>query len=408
MSNLTKTIKLRIYVTPEQEELFHQLTEQYRQACNFVSQYIFENSFDLTYQKLNQALYSSLRDLFGLKSQMAQSSVKTAIARYKTVRQQLIRKPYRYKDQEGNWQRITKTLEWLWKSISFTRPQADLVRNRDYSFVDNGRLLSINTLGKRIRCRFAGEHFAEYLDGSYDFCTAKLVKLKGLWYLHIPVTSVVDDFRKENVRHVVGIDRGLRFLTVSYDEQGKTEFVSGKKIAIKRHKFQEVRRQLQSKGTKSAKRRLKAISGRENRWMSDVNHQISKTLVEKYGKDTLFVLEDLTGVSFEERNLSRTARQNYDLRSWSFYQLEQFLTYKAHENRSEVLKVSAKYTSQRCPKCGTIRKANRDHHKHLYHCQCGYQSNDDRIGAMNIQLLGTLWISGDNHPHYERTATALE
>lgn len=408
MSNLTKTIKLRIYVTPEQEELFHQLTEQYRQACNFVSQYIFENSFDLTYQKLNQALYSSLRGLFGLKSQMAQSSVKTAIARYKTVRQQLIRKPYRYKDHEGNWQRITKTLEWLWKSISFTRPQADLVRNRDYSFVDNGRLLSINTLGKRIRCRFAGEHFAEYLDGSYDFCTAKLVKLKGLWYLHIPVTSVVDDFRKENVRHVVGIDRGLRFLTVSYDEQGKTEFVSGKKIAIKRHKFQEVRRQLQSKGTKSAKRRLKAISGRENRWMSDVNHQISKTLVEKYGKDTLFVLEDLTGVSFEERNLSRTARQNYDLRSWSFYQLEQFLTYKAHENRSEVLKVSAKYTSQRCPKCGTIRKANRDHHKHLYHCQCGYQSNDDRIGAMNIQLLGTLWISGDNHPHYERTATALE
>lgn len=408
MSNLTKTIKLRIYVTPEQEELFHQLTEQYRQACNFVSQYIFENSFDLTYQKLNQALYSSLRGLFGLKSQMAQSSVKTAIARYKTVRQQLIRKPYRYKDQEGNWQRITKTLEWLWKSISFTRPQADLVRNRDYSFVDNGRLLSINTLGKRIRCRFAGENFAEYLDGSYDFCTAKLVKLKGLWYLHIPVTSVVDDFRKENVRHVVGIDRGLRFLTVSYDEQGKTEFVSGKKIAIKRHKFQEVRRQLQSKGTKSAKRRLKAISGRENRWMSDVNHQISKTLVEKYGKDTLFVLEDLTGVSFEERNLSRTARQNYDLRSWSFYQLEQFLTYKAHENRSEVLKVSAKYTSQRCPKCGTIRKANRDHHKHLYHCQCGYQSNDDRIGAMNIQLLGTLWISGDNHPHYERTATALE
>ena len=70
---------------------------------------------------------------------------------------------------------------------------------------------------------------------------------------------------------------------------------------------------------KSAKRRLKAISGRENRWMSDVNHQISKTLVERYGEDTLFVLEDLTGVSVEERNLSRTAKQNYDLRSWSFY-----------------------------------------------------------------------------------------
>ena len=408
MSNLTKTIKLRIHVTPEQETLFRQMTEQYRQACNFVSQYIFDHRFNMTYQSLNRELYSDLRSQFGLKSQLAQSSIKTTIARYKTVKQQLFQNPYRYKDENGNWQRIAKTLEWLWKPVFFTRPQADLVRNRDYSFVDDGQILSINTLGKRTKCTFEGEHFAEYLDGAYDLGTAKLVELKGLWYLHIPVTQAVEDFQKENVRHVVGIDRGLRFLTVSYDEQGKTEFVSGKKMATKRHKFQEVRRQLQSKGTKSAKRRLKAISGRENRWMSDVNHQISKTLVEKYGKDTLFVLEDLTGVSFEESHLSKTAKQNYDLRSWAFYQLEQFLTYTAHENRSEVLKVSAKYTSQRCPKCGTIHKENRDHHKHLYRCQCGYRSNDDRIGAMNIQLLGTMWISGDNHPRYERITTALE
>lgn len=408
MSNLTKTIKLRIHVIPEQETLFRQMTEQYRQACNFVSQYIFDNQFDLTYQRLNKKLYSSLRGLFGLKSQLAQSSIKTTIARYKTVKQQLFRKPYRYKDEDGNWQRIPKDLEWLWKPVFFRRPQADLVRNRDYSFVDDGQTLSINTLGKRTKCTFESEHFAEYLDGSYDLGTAKLIELKGLWYLHIPVTKAVEDFQKENVRHVAGIDRGLRFLTVSYDEQGKTEFVSGKKIATKRHKFKEVRKQLQSKGTKSAKRKLEAISGRENRWMSDVNHRLSKTLVQKYGKDTLFVLEDLAGVSFEESNLSRTAKQNYDLRSWSFYQLEQFLTYKAHENRSEVLKVSAKYTSQRCPKCGTIRKANRDHSKHLYSCQCGYKSNDDRIGAMNIQLLGTMWISGDPHPHYERVITTLE
>lgn len=408
MSDLTKTIKLRIHVTPEQEVLFRQMTEQYRQACNFVSQYIFDNQFNLTYQSLNKKLYSSLRGLFGLKSQLAQSSIKTTIARYKTVKQQLFRKPYRYKDEDGNWQRIPKDLEWLWKPVSFRRPQADLVRNRDYSFADDGQVLSINTLGKRTKCTFEGEHFAGYLNGSYQLGTAKLVELQGRWYLHIPVTKTVEDFQKENVRHVVGIDRGLRFLAVSYDEQGKTEFVSGKKIATKRHKFQEVRKQLQAKGTKSAKRKLKAVSGRENRWMSDVNHQISKTLVQKYGKDTLFVLEDLAGVSFEESNLSRTAKQNYDLRSWSFYQLEQFLTYKAHENRSEVLKVSAKYTSQRCPKCGTIRKANRDHHKHLYSCQCGYKSNDDRIGAMNIQLLGTMWISGDPHPRYERVITTLE
>lgn len=408
MSDLTKTIKLRIHVTPEQEILFRQMTEQYRQACNFISQYVFDNGFELNSNAIQKVLYKDIRSLFGLKSQLTTSSFKTVTARYKTVKTQLSQKPYKYKNEDGNWQYIPKTLEWLWKPVFFRRPQADLVRNRDYSFVDDGQILSINTLGKRTKCSFEGEHFAEYLDGSYDLGTAKLVELKGRWYLHIPVTKSVEDFQKEDVHHVVGIDRGLRFLTVSYDEQGKTEFVSGKKIATKRHKFQEVRKQLQAKGTKSAKRKLKAISGRENRWMSDVNHQLSKTLVQKYGKDTLFVLEDLAGVSFEESNLSKTAKQNYDLRSWTFYQLEQFLTYKANENRSEVLKVSARYTSQRCPKCGTIRKANRDHHKHLYSCQCGYESNDDRIGAMNIQLLGTMWISGDPHPRYERVMTTSE
>ena len=406
VSDLTKTIKLRINVTPEQIALFRQTTEQYRQACNFVSEYIFDNTFDLAYLSLNNALYADIRSLFGLKSQMAQSAIKTTIAKYKTVKEQLFQNPYRYKDENGDWKSINKTLEWLWKPVFFGRPQADLVRDRDYSFVDGGKTLSINTLGGRVKCPFFSEHFAAYLNGSYDLGTAKLVELNGLWYLHIPVTKTVEDFKKENVRHVVGIDRGLRFLAVSYDEQGRTAFVSGKKIATKRRKFQEVRRQLQSKGTKSAKRRLKAISGRENRWMSDVNHQISKTLVQKYGGNTLFVIEDLTGVSFEDSNLSRGKKQNYALRSWSFYQLEQFLSYKARENKSEVLKVSAKYTSQRCPKCGTIRKENRDHHKHFYSCQCGYKSNDDRVGAMNIQLLGTMWISGDNNPRYERTTTS--
>ena len=184
MSNLTKTIKLRIHVSPEQEILFRQMTEQYRQACNFVSQYIFDNQFDLAYASLNRALYRNLRERFDLKAQLAQSTIKTTIARYKAVREQLHQKPYRYKNENDKWQRIYRTLEWLWKPVFFKRPQADLVRNRDYSFVDGGQTLSINTLGKRTKCAFEGEHFVEYLDGSWELGTAKLVELKGLWYLY--------------------------------------------------------------------------------------------------------------------------------------------------------------------------------------------------------------------------------
>ena len=244
--------------------------------------------------------------------------------------------------------------------------------------------------------------FKDYFDGTWKLGTAKLVKLNGEWYLHIPATKTIEaELNETQPKHVVGIDRGLRFITTAYDEQGKTTFFSGKEMAKKRKKFNKVRVELQAKGTKSAKRKLKKLSGRENRWMSDVNHQISKTLVQTYGEGTLFVIEDLTGVSFEEQNLRRTKEGRNELRSWTFYQLEQFLTYKALENGSKVLKVSAKYTSQRCPKCGRIHKPNRKHETHEYICDCcGYRSNDDRVGAMNIYTLGIMYVSGDSHPRF--------
>ena len=71
--------------------------------------------------------------------------------------------------------------------------------------------------------------------------------------------------------------------------------------------------------------------------------QLSKTLVHKFGANTLFVLEDLTGVSFERADLPKALRNQN--KSWAFYQLAQFLNYKAHLDNSEVIEVSAQYTS---------------------------------------------------------------
>lgn len=195
-------------------------------------------------------------------------------------------------------------------------------------------------------------------------------------------------------------------LYTSYDDTQKTAFVRGKEILKKRDSFDKVRAELQAKGTKSAKRALKRISGRDNRWMSDVNHCISKTLVERYGEGTVFVLEDLEGISFEERN-QHGKKQTHDLRNWSFYDLETKLTYKAHETGSHVIKVDAHFTSQRCPHCGAILKDNRDHEKHLYTCkQCGFKSNDDRVGAMNLYVLGTLWVSGEESPTFKQASVS--
>lgn len=322
MSELTKTMKLHIHPDKEAASLFQELTSRYSAACNFISEYIFHHGYILNFMDLQKEIYSDIRDNYGLKSQMSISAIKTVTARYKTVKEQLLQKPYRYKDENGTWQYITRSLEWLTKPASFCRPQADLVRGRDYSFVDGGSILSLNTLGKRVKVSYdIPDVFAGYFDGSWSFGTGKLVSLNGKWYFHIPVTKEVEEADSHQPSHVVGIDRGLRFLVTAYDEKEKTTFIAGDEILRKRETFNKIRAELQARGTKSAKRALKRISGRENRWMSDVNHQISKTLTDRYGSNTLYVIEDLTGVSFSEGILSsRNAKGRNETRSWAFYQ----------------------------------------------------------------------------------------
>ncbi|WP_405315413.1 RNA-guided endonuclease TnpB family protein [Lactobacillus helveticus] len=380
-------------------------------ACNFISQYIFEHAFELKQSKLNKALYHDLRDKFELKSQMAQSAIKTVIARYKTVKTQLFQHPFRYdtgkKDGKGRgiWAQIYRDLAWLWQPINFKRPQLDLQRGRDWSYLSATNQLSLNTLNGRRKVDFVCKGFDQYLDQTkWKFGSLKMLQLRGKWYIHLSATTAIPEFEAEQAVHVVGIDRGLRFLAACYDEKGKSILFSGQKILRKRRKYKKLRAELQAKGTKSAKRRLKKIGQRENRWMSDVNHRLTKTLIDHYGSNTIYALEDLTDVRFATEKSPKD--QRYEIVSWAFYQFEQFLTYKANLNSSAVVKVPAKYTSQRCPKCGRIHKDNRDHELHLYTCdKCGYKSNDDRLAAMNIQFLGTLYRSGEEAPQFNKQAS---
>lgn len=400
--NLTSKLRIVFQSEKDRKSAYDTLIA-YRDACNYTSQYIFNHDFVLKQSDLQSTLYHELRNRFGLKSQMAQSVFKTVIACYKTTQTQLRKQRvwdgYK-KDNHGrnvpNY--INKDLTFLWKPIVFKRPQLDLVRNRDYSF--KGNLLSMNTINGRILVKVYGLEENRYFDGSWKLGTGKVVRSGKHWFFHVAVSKEVPEFELPQLKHVVGIDRGLRQILTTYDEKGQTRFVNGAFISKKRKHYANLRARLQAKGTKSAKRRLRALSGRESRWVNDVNHQLSKTLVQTYGKQTLFVLEDLTGVTFETVH-SRRKKNRYEHHSWAFYDLEQKLRYKAHLNESEVVLVDAHYTSQRCPKCGTIDKSNRDKNIHQYVCSnCGYASNDDRVGAMNIYELGKWYVSGVEKPAF--------
>ena len=363
MYQMTVTAKIQISVNADSKVLLDETMSVYSDACNFVSDYVF-HTHDLKQLSLNKALYSTLREKFGLKSQMAQSVFKTVIARYKTI--------------------LENQKEWI--QPSFKKPQYDLVWNRDYSLTQN--CFSVNTLNGRVKLPYFSEGMSKYFDHTiYKFGTAKLINKHGKYFLHIPVTYDVEESNISDICNVVGIDRGINFVVATYDSKHKSGFISGKAIKQKRASYSKLRKELQMRQTPSSRRRLKAIGQRENRWMQDVNHQVSKALVENNPKHTLFVLEDLSGV----RNATERVRtkNRYVSVSWSFYDLEQKLIYKAKQNQSTVIKVNPRYTSQCCPVCGHIEKANRDKKLHLFTCKnCGYKSNDDRIGAMNLYRMG--------------------
>lgn len=370
---LTVTAKVQIITTDEDRVLLDRTMDTYRKACNYVSAYVFR-THDLRQPSLNAALYADLRSRFGLKSQMAQSVLKTVIARFKTV--------------------LTNEKSWI--KVQFKKPQYDLVWNRDYSLSNS--IFSLNTLEGRLKLPFYAKGMEQYFDSSiYSFGTAKLVQKHGKYFLHIPVSSEIAEATLSDICHVVGIDRGINFLVAAYDSKHKTGFVSGRAVKQKHAKYMQVRKDLQQRKTPSSRRRLKAIGQRENRWMQDVNHCVSKALVGNNPEHTLFVLEDLTGIRHATERVRRKDR--YVSVSWSFYDLEQKLKYKAARNHSMVINVSPKYTSQTCPVCGHIERGNRDKKKHLFTCRaCGYRSNDDRIGAMNLYRMGINYLTDKQVP----------
>lgn len=366
---ITLTSKVQIYPNEDSRIVLMDTMRAYRDACNFVSAFVFSNQ-TLDLRELQQNLYYDLRDRFGLRSQMAISVLRS------------VRTCYKARDARSN----------EWSCIRFTKPQIDLIWNRDYSITKG--FFSINTLEGRIKVPLENTVFP-----NGKFGTAKLTFRHNKFYLNIPVTMERPDISFADINCVVGIDRGVRFLTTIYDSYGKTTFVSGADYRKKREHYYELRQQLQQAGTSSSRRRLKAIVQRENRWINDLNHCISKALVEAYPRGTLFVLENLKNIQKTFSIL--TTKQGYVLEKWPYFDLERKIVYKAALRGQMVIKVDPAYTSQTCPLCGRRNKQSRIRNKHLFKCTaCRYETNDDRVAAINLYSKGMQYLvqSGESMP----------
>lgn len=222
----------------------------------------------------------------------------------------------------------------------------------------------------------ANTHARALLEQGVSFDSADLIVRDGKFWLHVVVTIQAPEVQPTG--EVVGVDLGLNRPAVTSHNHflGKRRWK-----AIERRYFQ-LRRKLQAKGTRTARRHLLRLRGKVERFRRDCDHVLSKRIVQSVSPGATLAVEDLKDIRQRTRQRGRPARRR--MHAWSFAQLRGFLAYKAEQQGCRVVAVDPRHTSQRCSRCGFTDRRNRKSQA-LFVCrECGFELNADLNGARNV------------------------
>jgi putative transposase len=345
---MKQTMLLKLTPTEEQRQALLETMHTFNQAANYVADVAFAeksaNKFAL--QKL---VYGELRATYKLPAQLAIRCISKAAEAYKRD-----------------------------KSIkpSF-RPEGAIVYDpRVMSFKDLNQV-SLLTLQGRVVVPFRiGGYQQSRLNAIKG--QADLLYRKGVFYL--AVTLDVPTPTPEDFSDTLGVDLGI--VNIATDSEG--ESFSGEAIEKNRQRMAALRQRLQKRGTKSAKRHLKKLSGRESRFKRNTNHVISKHIVQKAkANGQALAIEDLRHIRQRtERTVRKSQRSRHS--SWSFGQLRIFLSYKAALAGVPLRIVDPRNTSRTCSACGHCAKENRKSQASFVCQSCGFAASADWNAAINI------------------------
>jgi len=345
------TLKIKLVPSSDQHSLLLETMKRFNSACNYISRIAY--SMNTTSKILLQKeCYYDVREKFGLSAQMVVRAIGKVAESYKVDRKAF----HEFRD--------TGAIVYDDRIMTFKGLEAVSLMTLD------GRILVPIVLGK---------YHHGMLGGNRVRGQADLVLHDGVFYLMLVVEAPEDPERFNG--DYIGVDLGI--VNVAVDSEG--EIFSGSAINGVRYHNSKLRAKLQSKSTKSAKRRLKNRSKKEQRFARDVNHCISKRIVEKAkALGTGVALEDLKGIRKRtEKTVGK--QQRYRQSSWAFFQLRQFIAYKAKIAGVPVAYVHPANTSRTCPECGYVSKENRVS-RNLFRCQaCGYAAPADNVAATNIR-----------------------
>jgi len=378
------TIKLKLITTEEQTKAFRKTQLSYRDALNFASKHAFNNGIISNAIDLQKSIYSDIREQYKIPAQMACNIPRQVAGTYKSLKTKL------KKHEENLHKKYTKKkFKGLNKPAKYIAPTVTYSYGRDFSFGQESQI-SIRTLDGRVRCEYRGySKHVDLLKSGATIGAAKLYydKPSKVFYLMIALEFEVADPAPESHKSIIGIDVGQRYIAVATDMNDKSYFVKGGADRVNAVHYTRLRKELQLKGTRSATRKLIAISKRERRFKLDLNHRVSKAIISRY-PNSVIGLERLTDIRERTKRggkSKKAKKAKHNQCRWSFAELQALVAYKALLSGSLPIKVYADYTSQMCPKCGHTCKENRN--GLVFICKsCGYQLHADLIGARNIAM----------------------
>jgi putative transposase len=349
------TVKIKLQPTKEQSKLLRVTTAEYICLVNqIVSDYLAAGqSLKYTSKNVAAPLPSAVKN-------QAIRDAKSAFVKYKKA----VRANARLKPEEQKEVKVP----------TLKKPVA-IWNNQNYSLKDNILSFPVIIGGKSKRIEVEAvltDYQQTRLNGKLG--SLRITQKSGKYIAQIAVT--IPENQSMGAKKI-GVDLGLKVPAVAVVEGGKTKFFGNGR----QNKF--IKRQHRSARRKLGKlKKLAAICKRhdkEQRWMKDQDHKISRQIVNFAIENNVAVirLEQLSGI----RQTARTSRKNEkNLHTWSFYRLAQYIEYKAFMAGIKIEYVNPKYTSQKCPVCGELNKANDRNYK----CGCGYKIHRDRLGAINI------------------------
>jgi putative transposase len=361
------TVSCKLKVSQSQAAKLDATLEAFGQALNWVNQNTPEKVANAV--KLQSLCYREIRARFGLSSNLAQQ-VCRRLAGARKVAQQKNRPVKAFKG-------------------GFATYDA-----RIFSFREKDWSVSLTTVEGRERFELAiGRYQRERLAGSNPK-SATLVKRKDGSY-SIQICVEAEPSPPQRTGRVLGVDLGRTDIAHTSDGDNW----NGQQLNKVRDHYSRLRAVLQrkaSKGTRSSRRRcrelLQRLSGKERRFQTWVNHRISKAIVSRAkATNSAIALEDLTGIRERVNQQPRNKAERRRTNSWAFYQLRQFLEYKARAAGVSLILVPPAYTSQTCHRCLHIHPEQGKSYRSgkSFKCgHCGWEGDADLNGANVIALLG--------------------